>query len=393
MLTYVVNLRHRPIIMKRFLHTFAWLFLLSPGIIPADVAGADEATDQALAAVRSVGAEGSGFEAAIPAAKQLRTLSPSQITTLLDAMEGVNPIAENWLRGVVFDLARKADGPTVAELSQYAMDRSHNPIGRGLAMELIRRQAAGEANTLIAKCLDDPSLPLREMAVEQAMEQAKEFADAKEAAAAKRRYREALTAARHPRQLSRIVEALGKLGDQVKTAEAFSMITQWNCLAPLDNVDGVGFDTAYPVETRFAETGTVDLSATYQGKTDPIEWKSVQASDEGVVDLAAAYNKEKGAVAYLYTEFDSPEELPAQLRLGCTNANKAWLNGRQIMANKVYHSGSMIDQYIANCDLKKGTNRILLKICQNEQTEPWAQEWELQFRITDRAGKGLRSGQ
>ena len=32
----------------------------------------------------------------------------------------------------------------------------------------------------------------------------------------------------------------------------------------------------------------------------------------------------------------------------------------------------MIDQYIAKCDLVKGTNRILIKICQNEQTEPWA---------------------
>jgi hypothetical protein len=51
----------------------------------------------------------------------------------------------------------------------------------------------------------------------------------------------------------------------------------------------------------------------------------------------------------------------------------------------------MIDQYLADFELKKGTNRILLKICQNEQNEPWAQDWKFQFRITDRNGKALRS--
>jgi hypothetical protein len=42
--------------------------------------------------------------------------------------------------------------------------------------------------------------------------------------------------------------------------------------------------------------------------------------------------------------------------------------------------------------LKKGTNKILVKTCQNEQTESWAQDWKLQIRITDTAGKALSSG-
>jgi hypothetical protein len=81
------------------------------------------------------------------------------------------------------------------------------------------------------------------------------------------------------------------------------------------------------------------------------------------------------------------------VRLGCINANKVWVNGKEVMATEVYHSGSMLDQYIAKCELKKGTNRVLLKICQNEQTESWAQDWQFQFRLTDLTGKGLRSGQ
>ncbi len=378
---------------KRLFSPTAFVLMLTAVFVSAKIARGNEATDQAIAALRSAGGEGSGFEAAILAARQLRELPAKQIPVLLDGMEEVNPIAENWFRGVVFDLSRKAEGPPLPELKEYAMDRSRNPIGRGLAMELIRKQATDEADKLIANCMDDPSLPLREMAVEQAIGQAKQLAEAKDDDAAKRRYRQALTSARHPRQLSRILEALGKLGDEVKTAEAFSMITEWKSVAPFDNVDGVGYDTVYPPEAQFVATGTVDLSANYQGKTERIEWQTVSASDEGVVDLAAAYDKEKGAIGYLFTEFVAPENLPAEVRLGCINANKVWMNGRELMANKVYHSGTMIDQYISKCDLVKGTNRILLKICQNEQTEPWAQEWEFQFRITDRAGKGLRSGQ
>ncbi len=141
-------------------------------------------------------------------------------------------------------------------------------------------------------------------------------------------------------------------------------------------------------------TGSVDLDAKCDGKNGPIRWQETVASgDGGDVDLAAAYDKEKGAVCYLFTEFDSSEARPAVARLGCTNANKVWINGKLVMANEVYHSGSMIDQYMAPFQLKKGTNRILLKICQNEQTESWAQDWKFQFRITDPNGKGLHSGE
>lgn len=366
-----------------------WLPLAAV-LFVAQTGRAESGTDEAIAALRDAGAEGAGFEAAIPAAKRLRSLPADKIQLLLDGMEDVNPVAENWMRGVVFDVARK-NAPSLAQLQGYAMSRSNNPIGRGLAMELIRLQSADQAEKLIATCMDDTSLPLREMAVEQAIGQASELVESKDESGARKRYRQALASARHPRQVSRIIEALGKLGDDVKTADAFAMIKNWHSIAPLDNVDGVGYDAIYPPEAEFASQGTVDLTAAVKGKTDQIQWQAVEASNEGVVDLAAAYDKEKGAIGYLYTEFESSKELPAEARLGCINANKVWINGKELMANKVYHSGSMIDQYTANFDLKKGTNRVLLKICQNEQTEPWAQEWEFQFRITDRSGKGLRS--
>ncbi|MCG8648773.1 MAG: hypothetical protein MI861_03010 [Pirellulales bacterium] len=348
--------------------------------------------EKSIAAIRQVGREGAGFDEAISGAAELRRRPIGDLTAILDGMAEASPVAENWLRGVVFDIARKADKVPVETLRDYAMDQSNNPIGRGLAMELIQKNSPELATKLIAQCLHDPSLPLREMAVQQAIQGARKI-EQSDAEAAKARYREVLVAARHPRQLSNVVEALGKLGEEVKTADAFAMITQWKSLAPLDNVDGVGFDAKYQPEVEFGAKASVDLEASYEGKAGSIRWQPVASSgDEGVVDLAAAYNKEKGAVCYLYTEFEAAQSQPAEVRLGCINANKVWINGQLVMANEVYHAGSMIDQYIAGFKLKQGTNRILLKICQNEQSEPWAQDWQFQFRITDPTGKGLRSG-
>ena len=87
--------------------------------------------------------------------------------------------------------------------------------------------------------------------------------------------------------------------------------------------------------------------------------------------------------------FDVEQGGPAEVRLGCINASKVWINGELIDANEVYHSGTRIDQYTAPCTLREGRNRVLLKICQNAQTESWAQDWQFQFRLTDPQGAAL----
>jgi hypothetical protein len=48
-----------------------------------------------------------------------------------------------------------------------------------------------------------------------------------------------------------------------------------------------------------------------------------------------------------------------------------------------------IDQYRAQAKLQPGTNRLLLKICQNEQTEDWAQRWSFQLRVCDSTGTAV----
>lgn len=350
---------------------------------------AADSIEVAVEAVRAIGTEGKGFQEAIPAARELQQLPAEKLFVVLNGADGVNPIAENWIRGIAFGIAQRSGTPAISELKNYVIDQGNNAIGRVIAMELIKREDASSAEKMLDKLLDDPSLAIREMAVEQAIGKAESLAES-QAHSAVEIYRETLAAARHPKQLSRIVASLSDLGEAVTTAGAFSLILDWKSIAPFNNEHGVGYEAAYGPEKQFVSDGSVDLQKKYDGKNGPISWQDVSgSSDEGLVNLAETYNKEKGAVAYLFAEFDSADAKAAQVRLGCINANKVWVNGEEVMATEVYHSGSMLDQYIAPFELKKGTNTILLKICQNEQEEPWAQRWEFQFRITDPTGKGL----
>ena len=65
----------------------------------------------------------------------------------------------------------------------------------------------------------------------------------------------------------------------------------------------------------------------------------------------------------------------------------------EVISNEVYHTGMQIDQYSAPITLKQGENRILVKICQNEQKEAWAQLYSFQLRLCDETGKAIALAQ
>jgi hypothetical protein len=62
-----------------------------------------------------------------------------------------------------------------------------------------------------------------------------------------------------------------------------------------------------------------------------------------------------------------------------------------VFAREEYHRGMNLDQYRMRGKLKAGKNVILIKICQNEQTEDWAQRWQFQFRVVDATGTAVLS--
>jgi len=111
----------------------------------------------------------------------------------------------------------------------------------------------------------------------------------------------------------------------------------------------------------------------------------------GLVDLTKVTEPQKGSVTYAYTVFTSDKDQTVDLRLGTPNAWKLWVNGEFVFGREEYHRGMAIDQYRMRAKLKQGPNQILLKICQNEQTEDWAQRWQFQLRVCDSTGTAILS--
>ena len=336
-----------------------------------------------IKAVNAIGPEGKGHEAAIEAMKKLSAQPSSAIPEMLKGMNASNRLSVNWLRSAVESAADKGNLP-IGEIKKFLDDKSNSQHARRLAFELIVTNNPGQKNAMLAEMLDDPSLEIRRDAVDLELSKVKNASEKQQQISG---YKSALNHAREIQQIKSIAESLSELGTEVDLTKHFGMVMDWHLIGPFPNKNQSRFDVEYPPEVA------VDLKGKYEGDGGKqIGWiKHKSEEDEGVVDLNKALSNHKGAITYAYTEFNSDAEQEVDVRLGCINANKVWINEKLVISNNVYHAGMNLDQYIGKAKLKKGKNAILIKVCQNEQKEPWAQRWQFQFRISDASGKAIVS--
>lgn len=340
--------------------------------------------------IQQVGKEGQGHTAAVQALKMVGQSGPQELPAILASMKDDNPLADNWVRGAVDAIAERALASgtplPLVELEAFIADHGHSPRSRRLAFEWLAKADESLSQSWIPKLLNDPSLELRREAVDDQLKKAAAAKEASNTEEAIRRFRTALNFARNVDQIDAATAPLRELGEEVDLPAHFGFITEWNLIGPFDNTDKSGFDHAFPPESK------ISLDATLVGKEGEVGWEVASTQDQyGLLDLNAALGKHKGSVAYAYTEFYSDQDRPVDLRLGCINANKIWLNGKLLTANHVYHAGRGIDQYVGKGQLEQGKNFILLKICQNEQEQSWAQDWGFQLRVCDDLGTAVHS--
>jgi tetratricopeptide (TPR) repeat protein len=345
---------------------------------------------QSLSALQQVGGEGAGHAEAIAAWPTVAAASADQLPEILAAMQDHAPLADNWLRAAVDAIAERtlrSGGQLPREaLEQYLADHQHSSRSRRLAFEWLTQTDPEAYARWVPKFLDDPSLELRREAVAQQLQRGLAAAESQRKDEAIAAYSQALRHARDIDQIELAYDALRKLNQPVDLPRHFGFVMQWYLIGPFDNHETVGFDRAYPPEEA------IDLDAEYMGKSEVVRWQAAETQDDyGKVDLNMLLGKHMGAVAYGVAFFDAPMARPIELRLGCTNANKVWLNDQLLTANHVYHAGSSIDQYVGRGQLKTGRNTILVKICQNEQTDSWAQDWVFQLRVCDELGTAVLS--
>jgi hypothetical protein len=346
-----------------------------------------------LARVKSVGPEGAGNAQASAASRELCDRGPQDLLDVLRAMDRAGPIAANWLRSAVDAIAEKAlaDGrPLPARgLEDFVLERSHDGPVRRLAYEWLLRVDPSASDRLVPGMLDDPAVELRRDAVARELDLAEKLLDGGKKDDARSALERLLPASRDEDQVSRIAKRIEELGGKVDLARHFGFIREWRIVGPFDGSAGIGYATAYPPETTSPDA--LDLErAEYSGKSGPMRWVEHATPDPGgVVDLNKALGKHMGVVAYGAARIRSSEERPVSVRAGTPNALKIWLNGRLVFTREEYHHGSAMDQHRADGVLRKGENLILIKVCQNEQTDDWAQSWSFQLRVCDLTGGGL----
>ena len=370
-------------------------FLLLAGLLTAQLSSFASAADveRLTETINAIGLDGQGYPAAVDAEQLLGKLDVEAIPQILAAMDTQKPVAANWLRGAVESIAdrsRKEGHPIPNKLLIDFIEKSDNsPKGRTVAFHLLEKQDPTTAAKLVPSFADDASLELRLLAVDKMMEVAQQQLDSDHKAAAIAIYRKALDATRSADQASEIAKALKKLDVEVDTTEHFGFLKSWHVIAPFDFDKGKGFDTVYPPEEE------IDLTARYGGKLidelpNAAKWKPLELkAGEKKVDFNQAFAPVKEVVGYAVTTFDSESKQDVELRWGSPNATKVWVNGKLVASNKVYHSGDKFDQYKAWVTLEKGENKILVKLVQNEQTQPWTNVWFFDLRVCDALGTAI----
>jgi hypothetical protein len=351
-------------------------------------------TQSLLATIKNVDRAGQGNVAAAKALQELTRQDDTVLLEILKAFEGASPLAMNWLRGgfeTVADkqIKEKNSLPT-KELEAFVINTKQDRNARRLAFEWLQKVEPQTAERLIPGFLQDPSAELRREAVAKLLEEAKAIDAAKTPSPAISLYRKALSGAVDDDQVKRIVEPLRKLKQDVDLPKHFGFITDWQLAGPFDNRGGIGFAAVYPPEEK------IDLKATYETKYDAgfdggkVTWQPFQTKhDYGIVNIETDVKNYKGSCMFALAKFESGKDQNVEIRLGTPNAWKLWVNGELLFAREEYHRGARMDQYRVAAKLKAGENLILVKICQNEQTDDWAQRYQFQLRVSDPAGSAV----
>jgi len=340
----------------------------------------------AIAALRTITPGEDGNRQAVPLVASLKQASGADLIPVLTAMKDATPVGRNYLAMVANSLYQKSGSALNSQLDEFLESRINDGEARYMVLQWLTANDAKKRNQKLSSMTEDPSLELRFAAIELALVQAEE-ASAKETKIAK--LIPLFNSARQPTQVIAIAKKLSDLGHQVDMVKHFGFMNRWNLIGSFDNVGEAHFDTVYPVENDLVRNKS-DLSAIYEGKKDQARWiQHTTENQEGVVNLAELYNKDKGAIVYAFQtlEFEKPQDI--ELRLGTINANKVWWNGELVTSNEVYHASMEIDQYIAVTKAQPGINRLVLKLCQNEQTQGWAQDWKFQIRICETDGTAV----
>lgn len=154
-----------------------------------------------------------------------------------------------------------------------------------------------------------------------------------------------------------VEQARGRTTRGTEALEPLGFVTDFYAVGGFDNEGKGGCDT------DFGPEGATDLKATYPGKGREARWRKVPArTTSGLVELSTLLRPNSGVVAYALTFLQADQETKVNLGVGTGGAYRLFVNGVKASASDAYHL-PQVDQARVQVKLRKGVNRILVKLC------------------------------
>lgn len=142
-------------------------------------------------------------------------------------------------------------------------------------------------------------------------------------------------------------------------------IRSWQILGPFA-ADG---PDAVKTESITGASANQLPAARIKGATgQPVQWKKVNATRQGFVDLAAQFDPHEHVYAYAVAEVNVPTDFEMPLTMGSDDGLILWVNGQQVFKDLNNHSW-VADEFHATAHLKAGRNVFFAKITQD--AGPW----------------------
>ncbi|MEI6224856.1 MAG: DUF3857 domain-containing protein [Deltaproteobacteria bacterium] len=178
--------------------------------------------------------------------------------------------------------------------------------------------------------------------------------------------------------LSGIEGALGREDRARAERQRLGFLQGWWIAGPFDNEGRAGLDREFPPEKG------IDLEARFPGKAREIGWRALPPELEwsGIATIGTAVRPQHEAVVYALAVPQVDRERRARLWIGASGAFRVWVNGVKVLEDRAYHP-ARLDQAAVEITLRKGPNRILVKLAQDQG------EMALAVRLTDPAGGPL----
>ena len=153
----------------------------------------------------------------------------------------------------------------------------------------------------------------------------------------------------------------GRVAEAQRRIRALGFVQDFYVVGGFDNEGKAGCDTDFGPEP------TSTSRPRYPAKGREARWRNGQRAPlDGFVDLRRdASGPPRGVVAYALHSCDEPAARRAVLGLGTSGAFRLLVNGAKVATSDAYNPARP-DQARVQVQLRKGLNRVLLKVCHED---------------------------